>query len=334
MSLRPSGQLSWLLNRLGAESWDIVGCVSPEDRWSTAWTCVGDKVAKQHYLQVVDEHAEAGNLTAREYQARLDHQLASAERVPRFRPADVARVGLLDRNPQVVKTATSIADSLGASVILDATCMPKRYLFPLLKLILERAPDNLVVAYTSPNAHGPTLGHSPDDWAPLPLFGTEIGLNPLIIASVGYEPSGLAQILGEMSKAETDLRFILPVGTSASSSRRSWEFLHHVWPDLPPHWQTPPLRVEVHDLSGTFDVIRKVIDCTSRSVVFAPFGPKPVSVAMCLLASSLECATALYSQPSYYSENYSTGVHEIAPGVPACIGHCIRLCGDDAYPLG
>ena len=334
MRLRPSGQLGWLLNRLEPDRWDVVGCVSSEARWSTAWECAAPKRRGQHYLDVRDAVPETDPDLVREYEQRLLRQVVSAEHAPGFDSRGLVEVELLARNPRVVATAESICADAGPNVILDVSCMPKRYLFPLLKTLLDdRTIANLVIAYTFPQTHGAALGCSPDEWAPLPLFGKAVEREPLILVGVGYEPLGLAQILSAMPKSDSELRFIVPVGTAPTSARRSWEFLHHVWPELQPHWQRPPLRVDVQDISGAFDLLASALDDRNRNVVLAPFGPKTLSVAMGLFACQLPRATVVYTQPSYYGDGYSTGVLPLPSGDPACIGYCIRMDGTDAYRL-
>ena len=65
--------------------------------------------------------------------------------------------------------------------------------------------------------------------------------------------------------------------------------------------------------------------------VFAPYGTKSMSLAMCLYACSHpENTDVCYTQPKSYNPQYSTGI-SMVNGVPDTFAYCIRLDGKDFY---
>ena len=106
------------------------------------------------------------------------------------------------------------------------------------------------------------------------------------------------------------------------------------------------VRVPVGDVSLTFDrLLQQTKGGQTNSLILAPYGPKPMSLAMCLLgiarrAKGFDPETDApnlptkigYTQPSWYHPEYSREVR-IVNGLPDVMAFCVRLNGRNLYAL-
>jgi hypothetical protein len=90
-------------------------------------------------------------------------------------------------------------------------------------------------------------------------------------------------------------------------------------------------RVSPDDISGAFDRIVSLAVASNLSPAFAPFGPKPLSAAICLFAAQRGCAV-YYPQPTVYHPHYSRGIRMIG-GKPAVTAHWIKHRGKRLYVI-
>ncbi|MNE96388.1 hypothetical protein D3C80_1945870 [compost metagenome] len=83
-----------------------------------------------------------------------------------------------------------------------------------------------------------------------------------------------------------------------------------------------------------FDAIGALTDFGERFAILAPFGPKPISLAMALYASRVytgqEHCSVNYTQPTVYNPDYSSGV-KLQRGLPLINSYAIRLNGQNLY---
>ncbi len=69
------------------------------------------------------------------------------------------------------------------------------------------------------------------------------------------------------------------------------------------------------------------------AVVLAPYGPKPLSLAMCLFALSVPVEhrpAVVYTQPQVYAPKYSTGIGTVN-GRPDVRGYAVTWAGHRLY---
>ncbi len=97
------------------------------------------------------------------------------------------------------------------------------------------------------------------------------------------------------------------------------------------------LHLGALDLPQNFNALKRVTDNGSRTSLVAPYGPKPVSLAMCLFALAAESAgkpevPAYYAQPTRYALDYTTGIHANTQG-PIVYGYPTRLNTRELYQL-
>ena len=97
------------------------------------------------------------------------------------------------------------------------------------------------------------------------------------------------------------------------------------------------LHLGALDLPQNFSALKRITDDGARTSLVAPYGPKPVSLAMCLFALAAETANkpevpAYYSQPTRYALDYTTGVRA-SGGAPIVYGYPTRLNSRELYTL-
>lgn len=91
----------------------------------------------------------------------------------------------------------------------------------------------------------------------------------------------------------------------------------------------------MYDVPSAFDALRTVTRNGERSCALAPFGPKTLSLAMCLFAiasdrAGREPVHVYYTQPRRYALDYTTGI-KVVDGVPDIKAYCLRINGRDLY---
>lgn len=323
--IHPWGPIDWLLTKLSFRANDtvVLGVIAPEDR-----------------CRAVPELAASRGITSIALFEIIDP-------VSRYSDACTAR---RDANSEALTTAGCAFDSINTPLLapgedikrhydslrshdpnpfnlwIDMSCLPKRYFFLLVKLALsDTRVDSLLVTYTQPEPGRYTEEHlagDPQYIRPLPGFtGGPDGADLLIVA-LGFEALGLPQLLGEYRDRKRDVVLLLPFPPGQPYSKRIWESviaLGHSGKggDIP--------RIAAVDAFGTYEVLCRLRDPseTTRPVVLAPYGPKPISLGMCLYALRGNAAV-LYTQPQMYHPDYTVGIGD-------SWGYAIRLNGQDQW---
>jgi hypothetical protein len=233
---------------------------------------------------------------------------------------------------RIVDTIDNFVNVSGPNVILDITSLPKRFFFPFVDRLLSSSGIlNLLITYTSPDSYyeGP-LAEDHKGLAPLPLFRTRKLPEEkveLLTIGVGFMPLGLGEFL-EKYKHDVTIKTLLPFPPGPPGFQRNWRFINALRRDYPNAVKNP-IRVAAHDVSDIFDHINTFANGGIIRSEFGPFGPKPMSLAMCLFAR-LTHSVVRYTQPSFYHPLYTTGVR-IINGQPLSNCYCVRLNGVDKY---
>lgn len=222
------------------------------------------------------------------------------------------------------------------SVIIDVSCLPERYFFPMIRWLLSSDQvKNLIVTCMSPEKYTEEeLAYNPQEWAHIPTFGpTSLGnVKPLksVVVGAGFLPFGLPEWLKkDHTKSDIQVSILFPFPAPPANIKRSWEFVRQVEVGLRLRDEAQLARVNVNDTSGCFDRIDRMTRRGTIGAVFAPFGPKAHSIAMCLQAIKMN-AEVLYTQPTYYHPEYTTGI-KIEDGLPAGFAYAIRVNGHKFY---
>jgi len=245
----------------------------------------------------------------------------------------VSDMDLFSIDEQLVRTADGFLAVCSSSVILDITSFPKKFFFPFLhRLLLSTKIKNLLVTYTSPGRYydGP-LAEDHKPLAPLPLFRAQrVGDKvDVVIVSVGFMPLGLADFL-EKYKNQVETKTLFPFPPGPPGFQRNWRFINALRRDYPEAVKSP-IRVDGHDVSDAFNHIRMITGDGKNRCEFGPFGPKPLSLAMCLYAR-LSRSVVRYTQPTVYHPQYTTGIRTVE-GRPSIHTYCVRLNGVDLYQI-
>jgi hypothetical protein len=195
----------------------------------------------------------------------------------------------------------------------------------------------ILITYTRPKKYDTSqpLAIDPDCFNAIPGFqGLSTGSEKpkKLIVGLGYEPLGLPQIIKEGKYHPEIIRLLFPFPATPAGYLRNWDFVRNLENEFSPY-QYEPLRVNGYDVSEVFDCILSLTDNGQEYTRFAPYGTKPMSLAMCLYAIfNQEKSDIYYTQPQSYNPNYSTGVKYVND-VPETYAYCIRLKNKDLYSL-
>jgi len=325
---RPWGQLHWVLSKLPPHTWSLLGCLATEDRCVPVWEHLRrSRIAgPSMFVEVTEQHSRfsalADELKAIQRSKMLRAGAPSAERVH----------PLLDTHENIVAAVDDFIRGAGPDIIVDISCFPKRFFFPFVKRLLANEDiRNLLATYTIPDAY--YEGILAEDHRPLshlPLFGIESYPEPkfeVAIISIGFVPLGIAELV-DPERHDVEFKLLFPFPPGPPLFQRNWRFVAQLERTFP---RSEPIRVDAHNVSDTFDHILQFTDRGDRAAVFAPYGSKPMSLAMCLFAI-LAASPVFYTQPQTYHPLYSKGVCRTDDN-PLSYAYCLRLDGRDLYSL-
>lgn len=245
----------------------------------------------------------------------------------------VTSMDLFSPDEDIVRAADSFVAGSQPHVVFDISAFPKRFFFPLLKRLLR--PNNLetiVVTYTVPDMYG--RGDLAEDHQPfthLPLFGPSSFPQrrpEIVVVSAGFVKLGLGDLLEPYKTIS--IRTIVPFPPGPPSYFRNLDFVRDIEKALP-KGIPGPIRVEAYDCVDAFEHIAQLCDQGKRPCILAPYGPKPISLAMALYAS-LSQDVVLYTQPTAYDPYYSTGIGRIDGQINAH-AYLLRSRGKNLYQL-
>ncbi|MEK6283839.1 MAG: hypothetical protein AABN95_26075 [Acidobacteriota bacterium] len=224
------------------------------------------------------------------------------------------------------------AERAGPSIVLDITSFPKRFYFPILRTLMNSTHvRNVVVTYTSAASYAPDDEHNPlyedvgEDWRILPGFG---GSSPeeLWIVSIGFLVESLRRYVGD--NPDKKMKILVPFPSPLAVLRRTWESVANL-EEGHSDVRFEKIRVEPLDISGTFDRILSLAGKPEKVLAFAPFGPKPMSAAMCLYAIQRD-SSIHYAQPTVYNPDYSIGIKNNNPN-DAVVAYWLKHEGESLY---
>ena len=226
---------------------------------------------------------------------------------------------LLDPFGGIQTDIDGFLDGCGAeNLMFDITSMPKKLFFFVVKRAIQRRDKfrNILATYSEPEKYSEEpLAENPQQWSTLPGFDGPLRLpeGRRVVIAMGFEPLGLPDVViqGEFAGVQTHLLFPFP--TPPERIRKNWKFARDLFPN-------PLSALEFQHVDGlnvpdVFDVLCDIGDNGERQMTLAPYGPKPMSLAMALYAGRYhggENATAVYyTQPTAYNPDYSSGMRRI-----------------------
>lgn len=332
-SYRPSGLIDWLLSKLPNHQWGFWGCIGTEERSLAAWQSLSQRglIGLLHMERISDQ-------PSKRHASQIKQNLEARTTTFQAEGGDVSKV--IDHHltetthAQIVSAIDEFLDSAGESVVLDVTSLPKRFFFPALKRVIQRRTvKNILITYTLPEhyVNDEKLAENHNDWAPLPLFsGDYKAPNPeMYVVGIGFEELGLLDQLKQEERGMA-IKLLFPFPAPPAAFRRSWSLVHKIEHNRR-EGAAQIYQVNAREISDSFDRIVALTDGGNLRAVLAPFGPKPISIAMCLFATLTESAV-YYTQPTVYHPNYSMGVGTI-DGKPAVYSYLVRYAGHDYFSM-
>lgn len=313
---RPWGELEWALALTGPRQWQYFGCVAAEER------SVGGLLALHR----------AGALKSAETLGIVDTEpadLAMETTLIQERLAGCAAAGLT-LSPESVPLDSSLQNPTwrqrfsfppDTSFCLDVSSLPKRFFFSAIKAAIK-SPNvrDFLILYSKPRGYPKGgLSSNPKDWSTITGFDCDDPDNQTraasrLIVGAGFAVDGLHDHLeGRGNQMAVDILIPFPAGPWASV-RRSWESARAIEEALgaDPDKGLSEIKPTYHrmgalDTSTAFERLRNLTAGGSTPAALAPLGPKPLSVAMCLLAAQTDRHPVYYAQPRTYALNYSLG---------------------------
>lgn len=327
---RPWGPLGWLAQR--APQWSVICCLSPEERWAT----VVEQLVEQDrvdWLTLIE--IGASGLGSQRVAAEAQLSARRTQALDRLGKVGEAHE-LFERHDQMAESIRRFIGSAGANILIDISCFPKRFFFPIIKLVTETASaaSNIVVAYTHAE-HYPAghLSENPEPASSLPMFmGALAGIvSGTLIVAVGAEPLGLAQIVDAGGSFDA-IKVLYPFPAPPPLGRRNWEFLQLL--SKARHLDREDvIGIDPSDVPRIFERLLRLGGVAAERLTLAPYGPKPVSLAMCLFALAQPAERrpdVVYTQPKSYNPMYSAGV-AMRQGQPWVTGYALKLDGESLY---
>lgn len=201
-----------------------------------------------------------------------------------------------------------------ANIILDISCMPKRFFFPLIKRLMLKSEliQNLIVTNTIPARYpNEPLAEDYSEWMTLPLFAdlNQTSKDLGVMVGVGHLPMGSPEPLNDFARSAT-IHLFLPFPGSYRSYYLTWRFVSDLLHLIGRKTDNVTIcNVNARDASTLFDHLKNNYDVSTPPPIIVPYGPKPFSLAMALFSCKNNCPV-YYTQPKTYHSNYSIGVDD------------------------
>jgi hypothetical protein len=340
-SFTPWGELSWLIARLGGRDWSFIGCVSHEERCLATLSVLQEVNVEPTLVRIFDEDP----ISEDEERANLDIHTAAAVAagVPREKILDAPLLATID----TIETIVADAVRGHAAAIVDISSFPKRWFFVIARLMKENAIlKDVVFTYSLGTRYANVLSSNPEIVRTLPTF-TSIDRRTtcdVALVGIGYHSHSVLELFDIERPKSVTMLFPFPPGPPGIS--RNWRFVERLEQSIRSGYDTNEgielggidhLHLGALDLPQNFNALKRVTNDGLRTSLVAPYGPKPVSLAMCLFALAAESADkpevpAYYSQPTRYALDYTTGVLA-SGGSPVVYGYPTRLNARELYVL-
>lgn len=333
---RPWGDINWILDNLQPERWSFAGAVSMEDRCISSIEILVKKKAIQSAIIFRIQDAESRYFA--EVERKTDVNEIKFKKIRGAHHEYITR-SLLGRHGNIALDIDNFFNNGDVTdLVIDISSLPKKIFFLLIRKSLEQSDKlrNIVVTYTDPETYSSEpLAENPQGWSPLPGFlpPRMEPANKNLIIGLGYEPLGLPELYSSGLFSNANIRLLFPFPAQPNSVARNWDFARLLEP-VPGNTSQNIIRIDSYNVPDMFDKLVSITENGDVYSILAPFGPKPMSLAMCLFASAYankrSNPSVFYTQPTVYHPNYSTGV-KMKNGSPSVNAYCIRLNGKNIY---
>ena len=304
---RPWGELNWLIPKLRNVKWDLIGCISPEDRFIATFLELekAGKINQSLFYTIIDPPSKDTSVIQtmiNDNESKLIRSTKSGIKIERH--------NLLEPYKEIVDSITNYLKTSSRNIIIDISTFPKRFFFPMVKILISYDLENLVVAYSTPEKYSDhELSGNPYSWDHLPLFMPVDFPEPKIdvaIIGVGFMPFSLPELLLSQYNA-TPVKFLFPFPPGPPNYQRTWEFVRKIEKSFTFKLSDNIIRLDCNNMPDAFEYISRETDGGEKRPIFAPYGPKPISLAMCIYAI-LNDSPVYYTQPTHYNPEYSSGI--------------------------
>lgn len=221
MKYRPWGSIDWALSLSSPKQWHFVGAIATEERSLCAWT-------EMRKLGSVsgEVFAEIHDIDSEKYRNR--NQTALKQRRAEFTEhggnvAAICSFGLMDELFRIDVFSKRVEER-NASVVLDITSLPKRFFFPILRVLVNSDNvSNLLLTYTCPESYADDapLYEDIEPWKTLPGFGGVGGQPEQWIVSVGFLVESLRRYVGD--NPHEKMKILIPFPAPLAALRRTWK---------------------------------------------------------------------------------------------------------------
>jgi hypothetical protein len=337
---RPWGNIDWIFDRLQNKEWAFLGCLSGEDRCLTAFKQLKTKLISANFVKIFDEDPISADDEKLVLNKRAKEAIDLGAALSCVTDAEL--LASADKIERWFDNAASQTDS----IVIDITSLPKRWFFLMLRLALtEGSLKNVVVTYSLGEEYASTISFNPEMPRALPGFApmSDRSYCDVAFIGVGYHATTILELF-DIEKPR-DIKMLFPFPPGPPGIRKNWSFVRRIEGVLKPNYnelvqdegKINHVHVAAVDASLNFNAMMRITDGGRLTSLMAPYGPKPVSLAMCLFSIAAERSTqpevpVYYSQPTRYSINYTTGV-PIRNGRDMSYAYPIRLNGRDLYTL-
>jgi hypothetical protein len=341
-SFKPWGELSWLMERLGGRKWAFIGCISHEERCLAALTALQGSDVSPTLIRIFDEDP----VDEAEEQRSLSTQTEAAVRtgIPLGHIVDAQLLATIDSIESIVTKAVNGK----TAAIVDITSFPKRWFFVIARLLKESLVlEDVIYTYSLGTKYATILSSNPEIVRTIPTF-TSIDRRSscdVAMVGIGYHSQSVLNLFDIERPKSVTMLFPFPPGPPGIA--RNWRFVERLELSIRSDISAGEsidlngvghLHLGALDLPQSFNAMRQITDEGTRTSLVAPYGPKPVSLAMCLFALAAESAgrpevPAYYSQPTRYALDYTTGVLVGEGGSPTIYAYPTKLSARDLYVL-
>ncbi|MGR9315569.1 hypothetical protein ACU8LZ_03770 [Rhizobium leguminosarum] len=312
LRFRPWGDFSWVLSKQTPKDWVGLTCVATEKRSVSSIAELSKHVRWMSVISIQDP--DPFDL---EQQKKA---LEESTEVVKTAKKCAAVFYEEDLKSSLDSIRERVDECIGQSpdIILDITCFPKRWFFPMIRFFYEdERVRNLLIVYTLGEGYAPQISENYELLRPIQGFASMEARadHDIAFIGVGFHSISMLTMFGDdRPKA---LRLLFPFPPGPPGLKRNWRFVEHIertmkFADGSTETFKPMdyLQLSAIDASQAFDAMRAVSKNGQKTSLMAPYGPKPISLAMCLFALAAEAkhlpeVPIYYAQPQRYAVNYT-----------------------------
>lgn len=314
-----------MLPRLGDDRWAVCCVLGVQERSVAVLELFRSLADRVIALRLVERAgspwAELRSEAVRRNHARLERLCEGCAEL------EIVDYDLGARDEDQIRSIKEWIGAAGNSAALDITGLPERALFWSVRTALRSAEGSLLLTYCGASDYTHSVMVDVREPRSVAMFhgGPDLS-NQVNVVSVGFNNPGLAAAV-DLERGSPQWRIIMPQPSSAGWFRRNWQAIEAA--NLPEVSPDNFLVVKPMDISLQVRLLRSIRDGPgSPPLVMLPYGPKPTTAAMAIVACETEGSRVrvIASDPLHYNPHYSLGVGRDRAGLVS-YGHLIRIRG-------